>query len=93
MKVEGQCRCGQIRFEAEIDLDTVGICHRTDWQTLTGSAYRVSPVPWYRRKAHRGGLRACDLDANRRRKSFWRSCLPAHIASGMLCQCLRAWFP
>ena len=56
MKVEGQCRCGQIRFEAEIDLDTVGICHRTDWQTLTGSAYRVSPVPWYRRKAYRGGI-------------------------------------
>jgi hypothetical protein len=42
MKVEGQCHCGQITFEAEIDPDTVGICHCTDCQTLTGSAYRVT---------------------------------------------------
>src|ERR1700761_4338929 len=42
MKVEGQCHCGQIPFEAEIDPNTVGICHCTDCQTLTGSAYRVT---------------------------------------------------
>ncbi len=42
MKVEGQCHCGQITFEAEIDPATVGICHCTDCQTLTGSAYRVT---------------------------------------------------
>jgi hypothetical protein len=42
MKVEGQCHCGQITFEAEIDPQTVGICHCTDCQTLTGSAYRVT---------------------------------------------------
>jgi hypothetical protein len=42
MKVEGQCHCGQIRFEAEIDPDTVRICHCTDCQTLSGSAYRVN---------------------------------------------------
>jgi hypothetical protein len=42
MKVEGQCHCGQIAFAAEIDPDTVGICHCTDCQTLTGSAYRVT---------------------------------------------------
>ncbi|HEV2701879.1 MAG TPA: GFA family protein [Steroidobacteraceae bacterium] len=42
MKVEGQCHCGQITFEAEIDPNTVGICHCTDCQTLTGSAYRVT---------------------------------------------------
>lgn len=42
MKVEGQCHCGQISFAAEIDPDSVGICHCTDCQTLSGSAYRVT---------------------------------------------------
>jgi hypothetical protein len=42
MKVEGSCHCGQITFEAEIDPDAVRICHCTDCQTLTGSAYRVN---------------------------------------------------
>jgi hypothetical protein len=39
MKVEG---CGQITFEAEINPEAVRICHCTDCQTLTGSAYRVN---------------------------------------------------
>ncbi len=42
MKVEGSCHCGQITFEAEIDPTAVRICHCTDCQTLTGSAYRVN---------------------------------------------------
>jgi len=42
MKVDGHCHCGQIRYEAEIDADKVSICHCTDCQTLTGTAYRVS---------------------------------------------------
>ena len=42
MKVEGACHCGQITFEAEIDPGTVRICHCTDCQTLTGSAFRVT---------------------------------------------------
>jgi len=46
MKVDGRCHCGQIRYEAEIDADQVNICHCTDCQTLTGTAYRVSvPTP------------------------------------------------
>jgi hypothetical protein len=42
MKIEGQCHCGHVSYEAEIDPDQVGICHCTDCQTLTGSAYRVT---------------------------------------------------
>ncbi|HEX3914916.1 MAG TPA: GFA family protein [Steroidobacteraceae bacterium] len=42
MKVDGQCHCGQIRYEAQIDADKVSVCHCTDCQTLTGTAYRVS---------------------------------------------------
>jgi len=46
MKVEGSCHCGQITFNAEIDPGAVRICHCTDCQTLSGSAYRVNvPTP------------------------------------------------
>jgi hypothetical protein len=41
MKADGRCHCGNIRFEAEIDPEAVGICHWADCQTLTGSAFRV----------------------------------------------------
>ena len=40
MKVDGGCHCGNIRFEAEVNPDTAGICHCTDCQALSGSAYR-----------------------------------------------------
>jgi hypothetical protein len=42
MKVDGQCHCGEIRYEAQVDASNVGICHCNDCQILTGSAYRVS---------------------------------------------------
>jgi hypothetical protein len=42
MHVHGECHCGQIKFEAEIDESAVRICHCTDCQNLTGSAYRVN---------------------------------------------------
>jgi hypothetical protein len=42
MKVDGRCHCGQIRYEAQIDADKVSVCHCSDCQTLTGTAYRVS---------------------------------------------------
>lgn len=41
MKIDGKCHCGTISFEAEIDPDEVSICHCTDCQTLTGSAFRT----------------------------------------------------
>lgn len=41
MKVDGNCHCGNISFEAKIDPEQVTVCHCTDCQTLSGSAYRV----------------------------------------------------
>jgi hypothetical protein len=41
MKVDGACHCRRIRFEADIDPDRVRICHCTDCQTLSGSAFRI----------------------------------------------------
>ncbi len=46
MKIDGRCHCGEITFEAEVDPHAMLICHCTDCQTLTGSAYRaVVPAP------------------------------------------------
>src|ERR1700686_2511791 len=42
MKVAGRCHCGQISFEAEIDPSAVRVCHCTDCQTLTGTAFRTN---------------------------------------------------
>ena len=42
MRVEGSCHCGEISYEATVDPDDVGICHCTDCEMLTGSAYRVT---------------------------------------------------
>ena len=42
MRVDGGCHCGRFHYEADIDPERVGICHCTDCQTLTGSAFRVT---------------------------------------------------
>ena len=42
MKVQGKCHCGAITYEAEVDPQRVTICHCTDCQTLTGTAFRVT---------------------------------------------------
>lgn len=41
MKVDGGCHCGRITYEAEIDPAKVLICHCTDCQSLSGSAFRT----------------------------------------------------
>jgi len=46
MKIDGACACGAIRIEGETDPERTQICHCTDCQTGTGTAFRVSaPVP------------------------------------------------
>ena len=42
MKVTGECHCGHILYEAEVDPTTVRVCHCTDCQRLTGTAFRAS---------------------------------------------------
>lgn len=44
MRIDGQCHCGHVTYEAEIDPARVSICHCTDCQQLTGSAYRVTAI-------------------------------------------------
>jgi hypothetical protein len=42
MKVEGACHCGDVTFTADVDPELASVCHCTDCQTLTGSAFRTS---------------------------------------------------
>lgn len=42
MRVEGACHCGAVRFAAEADAGQVSVCHCTDCQSLTGTAFRTS---------------------------------------------------
>jgi hypothetical protein len=46
MRIDGQCHCGAITYEAEIDPAMVTICHCTDCQTLSGTVFRTAvPAP------------------------------------------------
>ena len=42
MHIDGGCHCGNILYEAEVDPDTVTICHCTDCQVLSGTAFRTT---------------------------------------------------
>lgn len=42
MKIDGGCHCGYLTYEAEIDETKVSVCHCTDCQALSGTAFRVS---------------------------------------------------
>ena len=39
MNIDGTCLCGQIKFEAIIDPETATICHCTDCQINSGTAF------------------------------------------------------
>ena len=42
MHINGACHCGKITYEAEVDPEAVSICHCTDCQTLSGTAFRTT---------------------------------------------------
>jgi hypothetical protein len=44
MRIDGRCHCGYVSYEAEIDPGKVLICHCTDCQTLSGSAFRTVAI-------------------------------------------------
>jgi hypothetical protein len=46
VQVHGACHCGSIEYDAEVEPAHVGVCHCTDCQTLSGSAFTIfAPVP------------------------------------------------
>jgi hypothetical protein len=42
MKVTGGCHCGQITYDAEVDPAAATVCHCSDCQKLTGTAFRTN---------------------------------------------------
>lgn len=42
MKIDGQCHCGKIAYEARVDLSKSAICNCTDCQKFSGSPWRAS---------------------------------------------------
>jgi len=42
MHVHGACHCGAIRIEAEVNPDNAMICHCSDCQALSATAFRVN---------------------------------------------------
>ena len=78
MQVHGSCHCGAIAYEAEVDPAKVGLCHCTDCQKLTGSAYRLTaPAPAATFRLLRGRPKVYVKTADsgtRRRHSFCPDC-------------------
>jgi|PlaIllAssembly_1097288.scaffolds.fasta_scaffold35669_2 hypothetical protein len=44
MHVTGACHCGAVTFSAEVDEAKVMLCHCTDCQVLSASAFRVGAI-------------------------------------------------
>ena len=42
MRIDGSCQCGHTAFEGEADPEKAWICHCTDCQAGTGTAFRVN---------------------------------------------------
>ena len=78
MKVHGSCHCGRIAFEGELDPARVGICHCTDCQALSGSAFVVyAQVSSEGFRLLRGQPKVCVKTAesgNRRAQAFCADC-------------------
>jgi len=65
MHVTGGCFCGQVRYEAEVDPAQVFICHCTDCQRHSGTAYGVVvAVPPGGFRLLRGSLKTFDKTAD-----------------------------
>ncbi len=42
MRIDGECFCGKIAYEAELTSPEISICHCSDCQALSGSPYRAT---------------------------------------------------
>jgi hypothetical protein len=88
MKIDGACHCGDITFNAEIDPAQVLICHCTDCQTLSGSAYRtVVPVTGDSFNLLSGTLKTyikTAADGTRRSQTFCPAAVPRFTPDPLL---------
>ncbi len=87
MKIDGRCHCGAITYEAEIDPAKVLVCHCTDCQALSGSAFRVAvPAEGDSFKLRSGEpkvyVKTTAESGNHRDQAFCPDCGSAIYASG-----------
>jgi hypothetical protein len=78
MRINGQCHCGAIEYEAEVDPQKASICHCTDCQTLSGAPFRASvPAAAADLHIHKGKpavyVKIAD-SGNRRAQGFCGNC-------------------
>ena len=78
MHIDGGCHCGNISYEADIDPEKVIVCHCTDCQALSGTAFRtVVFVPESNFDLRKGNLKIYVKTAdsgNKREQSFCPEC-------------------
>ena len=78
MHIDGHCHCGAIAYEAEVDPASAKICHCTDCQTLSGSAFRTVVFTREGTFALRQGRLATYVktaeSGRKREQGFWPIC-------------------
>jgi hypothetical protein len=75
MQIDGSCHCGRIAYRAEIDPDTVYVCHCSDCQAISGSPYRWAvSVPAEKFELLRGEPKAYEKTGESGRKNHQMFC-------------------
>ncbi len=78
MHIDGGCHCGKVGYEADIDPEKVILCHCTDCQVISGTAFRtVVFVPESRFDLRKGSLKTYVKTAdsgNQRAMAFCAEC-------------------
>lgn len=97
MRVDGSCHCGKIAFAGEVDPNSLTVCHCTDCQQMSGTAFRANiscPADEFQllRGEPKSYVKVADSGA-RRAIAFCGDCgvqLYAHAADGPSAYSLRS---
>ena len=77
MQINGNCHCGAVSFTAEIDPSRVMICHCTDCQVMSGSAFRtivMAPIGEFAVRGKTKSYVKVAQSGNRRAQVFCPEC-------------------
>lgn len=77
MHIDGACHCGGVTFTAEIDPARVMLCHCTDCQVMSGSAFRIvvlAPVEAFAIRGKTANYVKVADSGNRRAQVFCPEC-------------------
>jgi hypothetical protein len=77
MHIDGACHCGAVTFTAQIDPARAAVCHCTDCQVMSGSAFRLVVLADYASLELRGRTKQYVKTAdsgNRRAQVFCPEC-------------------